>query len=184
MMVAICHKMDLGDAWEWSDDPRCPGKWAALAYRIAMNLRPDALEVAAGEDVQALMAPRSLCSGCFCEIVSCRKKNDRLLRPQLYMLIAGLELMYRTRVLGTGSGSASTGWNVTTAGGPTRSAPVICCVLETRLFFAKTVNISLRHLLLCIGFPHNSAAKALNSAPSAELARTVRPSLLAAKVSE
>jgi hypothetical protein len=37
VMVAICHNMDLGDAWEWSDDPRYPEKWAALAYRTAMN---------------------------------------------------------------------------------------------------------------------------------------------------
>jgi hypothetical protein len=36
-MVAICHNMDLGDAWEWSDDPRYPEKWATLAYKIAMN---------------------------------------------------------------------------------------------------------------------------------------------------
>ena len=37
VMVAICHNMDLGDAWEWSDDPRYPERWASLAYRIAMN---------------------------------------------------------------------------------------------------------------------------------------------------
>ncbi|MBZ5601894.1 MAG: DUF4159 domain-containing protein [Acidobacteriia bacterium] len=37
VMVAICHNMDLGDAWEWSDDPEYPEKWASLAYRIAMN---------------------------------------------------------------------------------------------------------------------------------------------------
>src|SRR5579872_26343 len=37
VIVAICHYMDLGDAWEWSDDPRYPEKWASLAYRIAMN---------------------------------------------------------------------------------------------------------------------------------------------------
>jgi hypothetical protein len=37
LMVAICHNMDLGDAWEWSDDPRYPEKWASLAYRIGMN---------------------------------------------------------------------------------------------------------------------------------------------------
>ncbi len=37
VMVAICHNMDLGDAWEWSDDPRYPEKYAALAYRIACN---------------------------------------------------------------------------------------------------------------------------------------------------
>jgi hypothetical protein len=37
LMVVICHNMDLGDAWEWSDDPRYPEKWASLAYRIAVN---------------------------------------------------------------------------------------------------------------------------------------------------
>lgn len=37
LMVAICHNMDLGDAWEWSDDPRYPEKLASLAYRIAVN---------------------------------------------------------------------------------------------------------------------------------------------------
>ncbi len=37
LMVAVCHNMDLGDAWEWSDDPRYPEKWASLAYRIGMN---------------------------------------------------------------------------------------------------------------------------------------------------
>jgi len=35
--VAICHNMDLGDAWEWSDDPAYPADWANMAYRIAMN---------------------------------------------------------------------------------------------------------------------------------------------------
>ena len=35
--VAICHNMDLGDAWEWSDDPAYPAEWANMAYRIAMN---------------------------------------------------------------------------------------------------------------------------------------------------
>jgi len=37
IMVAICHNMDLGDAWEWSDDPRYDEKFAGLAYRIAVN---------------------------------------------------------------------------------------------------------------------------------------------------
>ena len=37
VMVAICHDMDLGDAWEWSDDPRYDEKFAGLAYRIAVN---------------------------------------------------------------------------------------------------------------------------------------------------
>ncbi len=37
IMVAICHNMDLGDAWEHSDEPRYLEKWASLAYRIGMN---------------------------------------------------------------------------------------------------------------------------------------------------
>jgi hypothetical protein len=37
VMVAICHNMDLGDAWENSDDPAYPERFASLAYRIAMN---------------------------------------------------------------------------------------------------------------------------------------------------
>jgi hypothetical protein len=37
VIVAICHNMDLGDAWEHSDEPRYLEKWASLAYRIAMN---------------------------------------------------------------------------------------------------------------------------------------------------
>lgn len=37
ILVAICHNMDLGDAWEHSDEARYLEKWASLAYRIAMN---------------------------------------------------------------------------------------------------------------------------------------------------
>src|SRR5271154_1344376 len=37
IVVAICHNMDLGDAWEHSDEPQYQEKWASLAYRIAMN---------------------------------------------------------------------------------------------------------------------------------------------------
>ena len=37
LVVAICHNLDLGDAWEHSDNPRYPEKFASLAYRIAMN---------------------------------------------------------------------------------------------------------------------------------------------------
>jgi hypothetical protein len=36
-MVAICHNMDLGDAWEWADHPRYPEPFASLAYRVAIN---------------------------------------------------------------------------------------------------------------------------------------------------
>src|SRR5207244_6737301 len=35
LMVAICHNMDLGDAWEGSGEPRTREKVASLAYRIA-----------------------------------------------------------------------------------------------------------------------------------------------------
>ena len=37
IVAVINHNMDLGDAWEWSDDPRYQEKWASLAYRLAMN---------------------------------------------------------------------------------------------------------------------------------------------------
>ena len=37
IIVAICHNMDLGDAWEHSDEPQYQEKWASLAYRIAMD---------------------------------------------------------------------------------------------------------------------------------------------------
>ena len=37
IMVAICHNMDLGDAWEWADHPRYPEHYASLAYRIGIN---------------------------------------------------------------------------------------------------------------------------------------------------
>jgi hypothetical protein len=37
MLVAICHNMDLGDAWEWADHPRYPENYASLAYRVGIN---------------------------------------------------------------------------------------------------------------------------------------------------
>ena len=37
VMVAICHNMDLGDAWEHSDEAEYKEEWAGLAYKIAMN---------------------------------------------------------------------------------------------------------------------------------------------------
>ncbi len=37
LQIAICHNMDLGDAWEWADDPQYPEKFASLAYRIGIN---------------------------------------------------------------------------------------------------------------------------------------------------
>jgi hypothetical protein len=37
LMVAICHNMDLGDAWEWADYPQYPEKYSALAIRIGVN---------------------------------------------------------------------------------------------------------------------------------------------------
>jgi hypothetical protein len=37
LMVAICHNMDLGDAWEWADWPQYDEKFSALAFRIVTN---------------------------------------------------------------------------------------------------------------------------------------------------
>jgi hypothetical protein len=37
LMVAICHDMDLGDAWEWADWPEYDEKFSALAFRIVSN---------------------------------------------------------------------------------------------------------------------------------------------------
>jgi hypothetical protein len=37
IVVAICHNMDLGDAWEWADVPWYPEHYASLAYRIGIN---------------------------------------------------------------------------------------------------------------------------------------------------
>ena len=37
VLVAICHNMDLGDAWEWADHPYYPERFASLAYRIGIN---------------------------------------------------------------------------------------------------------------------------------------------------
>jgi len=37
IMVGICFNQDLGDAWEWADDPTYPEKYASFAYRVAIN---------------------------------------------------------------------------------------------------------------------------------------------------
>jgi Domain of unknown function (DUF4159) len=37
IVVAICHNMDLGDAWEWADAPQYPEKFTSLAYRVGIN---------------------------------------------------------------------------------------------------------------------------------------------------
>ena len=37
LVVAICHNMDLGDAWEYADNPQYDEKFAALAFRIVAN---------------------------------------------------------------------------------------------------------------------------------------------------
>jgi hypothetical protein len=37
LVVAICHNMDLGDAWEYADYPQYDEKFAALAFRIVSN---------------------------------------------------------------------------------------------------------------------------------------------------
>lgn len=37
IMVAICHNMHLGDAWEHSDEAQYPEKFSGLAFRIVLN---------------------------------------------------------------------------------------------------------------------------------------------------
>jgi Domain of unknown function (DUF4159) len=37
IMVAICHNMHLGDAWEHSDEASYPEKFSGLAFRIVLN---------------------------------------------------------------------------------------------------------------------------------------------------
>jgi Domain of unknown function (DUF4159) len=37
IIVAICHNMHLGDAWEWADMPEYPESFASMAYRIGLN---------------------------------------------------------------------------------------------------------------------------------------------------
>ena len=37
IMVAICHNMHLGDAWEWADMPEYPEHFATEAFRIGLD---------------------------------------------------------------------------------------------------------------------------------------------------
>ncbi len=37
LMVAMSFNSDIGDAWEWADDPRYPEKYSALGIRIGVN---------------------------------------------------------------------------------------------------------------------------------------------------
>jgi hypothetical protein len=37
IIVAICHNMDLGDAWEHSNDPWYPAEYATTAHKVLVN---------------------------------------------------------------------------------------------------------------------------------------------------
>src|SRR5205814_1310603 len=37
VMVALSFNSDVGDSWEWADDPRYPEKYSALGMRIGVN---------------------------------------------------------------------------------------------------------------------------------------------------
>ena len=37
LMVAMSPNSDLGDSWEWADDPRYLEKFSALGIRIGVN---------------------------------------------------------------------------------------------------------------------------------------------------
>jgi hypothetical protein len=37
LMVAITFQSDVGDSWEWADEPNYPAHYAALGIRIGVN---------------------------------------------------------------------------------------------------------------------------------------------------
>jgi hypothetical protein len=37
VLIAICFNMDLGDAWEFADDPQYPEQYASMAFRMGVN---------------------------------------------------------------------------------------------------------------------------------------------------
>jgi hypothetical protein len=37
LMVAMCFNSDVGDSWEWADDPNFPEKYSALGIRLGVN---------------------------------------------------------------------------------------------------------------------------------------------------
>ena len=37
IIVAICHNMHLGDAWEWSDSAEYPEPFASMAFRVGID---------------------------------------------------------------------------------------------------------------------------------------------------
>jgi hypothetical protein len=37
IIVAICHNMHLGDAWEWADDAEYPEEFASMAFRVGID---------------------------------------------------------------------------------------------------------------------------------------------------
>ena len=42
-VVAICHNMELGDAWEWADNLWYPEKPVSPAYRAGVSYSIDAM---------------------------------------------------------------------------------------------------------------------------------------------
>ena len=36
-MIAISYNSDMGDAWEWADEPRYPEKAGSTAIRMGVN---------------------------------------------------------------------------------------------------------------------------------------------------
>ena len=37
VMVAMTFNSDVGDSWEWADDPSYPERYSALGIRIGVN---------------------------------------------------------------------------------------------------------------------------------------------------
>ncbi len=38
LMIFLTRNCDLGDAWEWINDPRYPVQYGVTAYKVGMNV--------------------------------------------------------------------------------------------------------------------------------------------------
>jgi len=37
LMVAMSFNSDIGDSWDWADDPRYPEQYSSLGIRLGVN---------------------------------------------------------------------------------------------------------------------------------------------------
>ena len=38
LMIFLTRNCDLGDAWEWVNDPNYPAQYGLMAYKVGMNV--------------------------------------------------------------------------------------------------------------------------------------------------